>query len=114
IGDLERLLAGIETCQAKQVFDKTFHPQGMTRDDGEKTLPVTGADVFIRKRFDISSDCSERGSQLVRDVGDEIATDLIGTLEIGDVVQHEHRSVRAARSDWSSPRHDRPRLVARW
>ena len=55
-------------------------------------------DVVFGQRLDVAADGGQRRAQLVRDVGDEVAADLIGAPQVGDVVQHEHGAVRADRA----------------
>ena len=55
----------------------------------------SASDVALRQRLDVAADRGQRRAQLVRDVGDEVAADLIGAPQVGDVVQHEHGAVRA-------------------
>ena len=50
----------------------------------------------VRQRLDVAADRRQRRPQLVRDVGDEVAADLIGAPQIGDVVEHEDHAVAAA------------------
>ena len=47
----------------------------------------------------------------MRHVGDEIAAHLIGLAQLGDVVQHQHRTA-AGGGDRGDARHQRPRGVA--
>ena len=49
------------------------------------------------KRLDVAADRRQRRPQLVRDVGDEVAPDLVRAPQIGDVVQDEHGAVRGRR-----------------
>ena len=58
---------------------------------------VSSSSGVVDQRFGVALDRRQRRAQLVRDVGDEVAADLIGAAQIGDVVQHEHRA--AARGD---------------
>ena len=66
---------------------------------------------LVDERFGVALDGGERRAQLVRDVGDEVAADLIGAPQIGDVVQHEHRAA-AGRDDRRDSRHQRAADVA--
>ena len=56
-------------------------------------LSVIGRSV--EQRLDVAADRGQRRAQLVRDVGDEVAPDLIGAPQIGDVVQDEHGTAAA-------------------
>ena len=85
----------------------------MARDDVEEPPALLGARVALRQRFDVAADGGQRRAQLVRDVGDEVAPDLIGAPQVGDVVQHEDGAVRAAAGRRRRARHDRARRVAR-
>ena len=69
--------------------------------------------VLVEQRLDVAADRRQRRAQLVRDVGDEVAPDLIGAPQIGDVVQHQHRAAAAARRHRRGARHERPARVAR-
>ena len=74
---------------------------------------LLGGRLGVGQRFDISADGRQRRAQLVRDVRDEIAPDLIGAPEIRDVVEHEHGAVGAAAGRRRRARHDGARGVAR-
>ena len=63
----------------------------------------------VEQRFDVAADRGQRRPQLVRDVGDEIAADLIGAPQVGDVVQHEHGAAAAVAATGTRVRHERPR-----
>ena len=87
---LERLLPRIEPRQPQQVLDQPLHPRRVPRDDLEKLPRVLGIGRLVEQRLDVSANRRQRRAQLVRHVGDEVAPDLIGAAQIGDVVQHEH------------------------
>ena len=55
---------------------------------------LLGAGVVLGQRFDVAADGRQRRAQLVRHVRDEVAADLIGAPQVGDVVQHEDHAVR--------------------
>ena len=61
--------------------------------------------VAVGERLDVAADRGQRRAQLVRDVGDEVAADLIGAPQLGDVVQHQDDAVRhrAGRRCGTSP-----------
>ena len=59
--------------------------------------------VAVRQRLDVAADRGQRRAQLVRDVGDEVAPDLVGPPQLGDVVQHEDDAVGAVAA-WPAPR----------
>ena len=70
----------------------------------------------VRQRLDVAANRRQRRAQLVRDVGDEVAADLIGAPQIGDVVEHEDHAVRRRpriSRDRRGPRREGPRRVAR-
>ena len=67
---------------------------------------------FVHERFGVALDCGQRRTQLVRHVGDEVAADLIGAPQVGDVVQHEHGAAPCG-DDRSDARDERPADVAR-
>ena len=54
------------------------------------------ADRAVEQRFHESLDRGDRRLQLVRDVGHEIAADVLQAAKIGDVVQHHHGADAAA------------------
>ena len=91
---LERFLAGVEPREAQQVADEPLHAQRVARDDLEEP-PRLFRRRLVGERFDVAANRGERRAQLVRDVGDEVAADLIGAPQVGDVVQHEHRAAAA-------------------
>ena len=65
---------------------------------------VLGVRLVVEQRFDVAADRRQRRAQLVRDVGDEVAADLIGAPQVGDVVQHQHRAAAAAARDTGAAR----------
>ena len=95
---LEQLLTGVEPRQPQQVLDQPLHARRMALDDLEEALPGVGVVGLVEQGLGVALDGGERRAQLVRDVGDEVAADLIGALEVGDVVQHEDRAA-AGRDD---------------
>ena len=58
-------------------------------DDVQEPLPRLLVFGIVEQGLGVALDGSERRAELVRDVGDEIAADLIGRLQVRDVVQHE-------------------------
>ena len=67
---------------------------------------------LVDERFGVALDRGQRRAQLVRHVGDEIAADLIGAPQIGDVVQHQHGAA-AGGDDRRDARDQRAADVAR-
>ena len=65
----------------------------------QETLPGLGVVGVVEQGLGVALDGGERRAQLVRDVGDEVAADLVGALEIGDVVEHQDRR----RGRWRRP-----------
>ncbi len=61
-------------------------------DDLEEPVPRLVVFGIVQQRFGVALDGGERRAQLVRDVGHEVAANLVGALEVGDVVHHEHRA----------------------
>ena len=85
----------------------------MARDDRDKPPRVFGSRVLFAKRFHISANGRQRRAKLVGDVGHEVAPNLVGAPEVGDVVHHEDHAVRAVADRRRRPRDDRTRGVAR-
>ncbi len=109
---LECLLSGIEPCQAQEVANEPFHPQRVARDGFEKAARLFRIRDSVEQRFDVAPHGGERRPELVRDVGDEVAADLVGAPQVRDVVQHQDGTARRARGDRRTPRNeDRPRLL---
>ena len=107
-GIVGQLLPPFKSCQTQQVVDEPLHARRVPGDDLEEAAP------FVRIRriaqgLDVSPDGGERRAQLVRHVGDEIPANLIRALQVGDVVQDEHRSmaVRIRNRRGSGHRHAR-------
>ena len=94
---LEQLLAGVELGQPQQILHQPLHPRGVALDDLEEALPAPRVVRVVEQRLDVAANGRERRAQLVRDVGDEVAADLVGALEVGDVVQHEHGAAAGGR-----------------
>ena len=69
----------------------------MAHDDLEEPARVLVRSRRLEQRLDVAADGRQRRAQLVRDVGDEVAADLVGPPQVGDVVQHEHGAVRPIR-----------------
>ena len=103
--EIERLLTGVEPRQPQQILDEPLHPLRVARDDLEEPAALVLVGVALRQRFDVAANRGQRRAQLVRDVGDEVAADLIGAPQVGDVVQHEDDAVRdrAGRRRRASP-----------
>ena len=80
--------------------------------DLEEPLSRLGVFGLVDQRFGVALDRGQRRAQLVRDVGDEIAADLIRLAQVGDVVHHEHRAA-AGRHDRRDAGDERARGVAR-
>ena len=57
---------------------------------GEESSAVVGTDILLGQGFHVAADGRERRAQLVRHVRHEVAADLIGPPEIGDVVQDDN------------------------
>ena len=83
------------------------------RDDLEELARAVGIGRVVEQRFHISANRRERRPQLVRHVGDEVAPDLIGPAQIGDVVQDEHGAAAAGAGDGCGPGHERSARIAR-
>ena len=112
--ELQRLLPGVQPRQAEQILDETLHPPRVRHEDLEEPAPVVGVDIRFADRLEVPAHRGQRRPQLVRDVGDEIAPDLIGAAEIGDVVQHHDDAARAAAGiRWRGARRQDPRRIAR-
>ena len=108
---LERLLTGVQPREAQQVLHEPLHPPRMPRDDVEKAAVVVGRRVAFRQRFDAAANRGERRPQLVRDVCDEVAPDLIGAPQLGDVVQHDDDAMLGGAGRGRRGGHDRPQRV---
>ena len=93
VDDIERLLAGVEPREPQQILDEPLHALGMARDDRQEPPALLGVAVALGQRLDIAADRRQRRAQLVRDVGDEIAADLIRAAQVGDVVQDHDGAV---------------------
>ena len=63
---------------------------------------------LVEQRLDVAANRGERRAQLVRHVGDEVAPDLIGPAQVGDVVQHEHSAAAAGAGDGRGPGDEHP------
>ena len=103
---LERLLAGVQPREAQQIADETFHPHRVTADDLEESSDLRRLGTAVEQRLDVAADGGQRRAQLVRDVGDEVTADAIGTPQIGDVVHDEHGAGGAWRHDRRGARDD--------
>ena len=110
---LQRLLTRIETRQAQQVLDQPLHARRVPRDDLEELVRAVGIRRLVEQRFHVSANGGERRPQLVRHVGDEVAPDLIGPAQIGDVVQDEHGAAAAGAGDGCGSGHERSARIAR-
>jgi len=75
----------------------------MALDDLEEPARVLGAGVGVEQRLDVPADRGQRGPELVRDVGDEVATDPIGASQVRDVVEDEHRPTVTRRAHRRGP-----------
>ena len=82
------VLAGLHLGQSQQVFGEAIHAAGVLENDGHEFACVIGeVHAVFEKRFDVAGDGSERGTQLVGYVGDEITAGFFGALDFGDVVE---------------------------
>ena len=84
----------------------------MARDD-QKPPALFGVAVAFGQRLDVAADRRERRPQLVRDVGDEIAADLIGAPQVGDVVQDHDDAVGGVAAGGGRAGNDRAGRIAR-
>ncbi len=71
----------------------------MARDGLQKPPGFLRVRRVVEQRFDVPAHGGERRAQLVGDVGDEVAPDLIGSVQVGDVVQHQDGAARNRRCD---------------
>ena len=91
---IERLLSGVEAREAEQIFDEALHARGVARDDVHELALLVERRVAVGERFHVAADGGQRRAELVRDVGDEITSDLVCAPQVGDVVQDQHRANR--------------------
>ena len=108
----EELLPRIEAREPQEILDQPLHSRRMSRDDLEELVRVFRIGRTIEQRLDISANGCEWCPQLVGDIGDEIAPDLIGAAQVGDVVQHEHGATARA-CHWCRACEQRPARIAR-
>ena len=111
--DFERFLPGVEPCEAQQILHQPLHPFGVPRDDFQEPPALVGARAAVGERFDVAANRRQRRAELVRDVGHEVAPDLIGAAQVGDVEQHEDHAVHAGACRWRGARENRARRIAR-
>ena len=88
-GTVELFLPGVEPRQPQQVLHQPLHAGGVALDDLQEAFARLGVVRVVEQRFRVALDCGERRAQFVGDVGDEIPPDLVGTFQVGDVVEHE-------------------------
>src|SRR4029434_5153247 len=74
---IERFLPRIEPRQAQQVADQALHALAMPRDDLEELIRLLRIRTIVQQRLNVATNRRERRTQLVRDVGHEVAADLI-------------------------------------
>ena len=90
--------AGFEFRERQQIGGDVAEPRGLRQDDFDKAPVVVPVfERAVEQRFGIAADGGERGSQFVRDVGDEIPADTLQAFEFGDVVQDGQRSAGGGR-----------------
>ena len=102
-GVIHGLLAGVEPRQPQQVGDQPLHPRRLPVNDAQKSLPRLFIVGVVNQRFGVALDGGQRRAQFVRDVGDEVAADLIRVLQVGDVVQHKHRAAALGHHRGNAP-----------
>jgi len=82
----------LEPRQVQQVFDDALHALGLGLELGDHRDPDDrAAGAVSGQGLEITADHRHGGPELVRDIGDEVATDLIGAIEPGDVAGHHER-----------------------
>src|SRR5437588_9452453 len=68
---IETLLSRFNSRQGEKVFGETRHARGILADDLEKLWQMIFFAAAVEQGFRITLNGCERGSQLVRDVGDK-------------------------------------------
>src|SRR5262245_59265639 len=94
---LDRELARLDARQAEEVGHQVGQPLHVGV-DALKELDVVALVVqrAREQRLDEALDRGQRGLQLVRDVGDEVAPDALQAPQLRDVVQHDDEAALAA------------------
>src|SRR5579871_5834067 len=85
---LESRFAGFDASQRQQILSQARHAGRILADDLEKL--TVGAAVFgdeVEQSLGISLNGSERGTQFMGDIGDEIAAGFLDALGLGEVAQ---------------------------
>jgi hypothetical protein len=79
---------GFDAREIQQIVDDALHSLRVCANCRSELAAIGFGDIFVGERFGKSADDSERSSQLVRNVGNEITTD---ELELTDACEVEQR-----------------------
>ncbi len=96
----ELVVGTFDTGEGEQILGEAAHAASVLENDAEEFERDfrTGIGI-LDQRLHVALNGSERGAQLVADVGDKFAARFLRGLNAGDVMQNDKR---AARRQWSS------------
>jgi len=86
------MLVEFDPRQRQQVLDQPDHPGGLLVHDRKKSLARLG--ILARRAsqsFDKPGQSRQWRAQFVARIGDEIAAHLLGSFQLSDIVQGQHR-----------------------
>ena len=87
--DIERVGAGLEAGEDEEIVEEQLKAAGMLAHDAQVAGGFLGGEILrFHEGLEIAVKDGERGAQLVGDVGDELAADLLELFDAGDIVEH--------------------------
>ena len=86
--DIESMLARFDAGQREQVLRKAGHPGRVLADDLQKVAHMIVCNRTVEQRLGVSLDRSQWSTQLMGNVGDEIAAALLHALRLSKIAEH--------------------------
>ena len=100
---LEGFLSCVEAREPQQIAHQPFHPVGVPGDRLQERAVLSGIRDTVEKGLDVSADGCQGCAQFMRDVGDEVAADLVRAAQVRDVVEHQDGAACLGSRDGGAP-----------
>ncbi len=97
---VQLLLRRLDSRHDEEVFGQTIHSGRVLKDSREKLAGLLAErSLMVEQRLDVATDRGQWRTQLVRDVGNEVALCAFHLFDAGNVVQHGDRAATGHRRD---------------
>ncbi|MNE48277.1 hypothetical protein D3C80_1427300 [compost metagenome] len=74
--------------QRQQLFDQPIHTPGLLLHSAQRFAAQRAIQLFVAHHLQVALQHRERGTQLVADVGEEVASRAFQLAHLGDVTRH--------------------------